>query len=226
MSMSYRGEELVFGTDPLCGWCFAFRPAMHALTEAHPDLPVRVIYGGLVLGERVQPIAAMRGYLTAGLEEVRQRAGVVAGEAFYQGLLTDGRYISNSEPPCRAIWTVQQLAPERAYAFADALPEAFYVRGLALDEPQVLADLAARHGVDPAAFLRLWETREAQEGTRRAFAQARADGIGVYPTLMYRHGQNIQVVTSGWIPPTELLARVAALRQGQPIGETQTIALM
>ncbi|GAB4210264.1 MAG: DsbA family protein [Roseiflexaceae bacterium] len=226
MSMSYRDEELLFGTDPLCGWCFAFRPAMRMLTEAHPDLPVRVLYGGLVLGERVQPIAATRGYLINGLEEVRRRAGVAAGEAFYQGLLADGSYISNSEPPCRAIWTVQQIAPERAYAFADALPEAFYVRGLALDEPQVLADLAAEQGIDPAAFLRLWDTPEAHQGTRSAFAQARADGIGVYPTLMYRRGHHIHVVTSGWVSPSELLARVAALREGNTVSQGQTISLM
>ncbi|HEU4324557.1 MAG TPA: DsbA family protein [Roseiflexaceae bacterium] len=223
--MSYRDEELLFGTDPLCGWCFAFRPAMRALTEANPDLPIRVIYGGLVIGERVQPVAAMRSYLTAGLEEVRRRAGVVSGEGF-QALLADGRYISNSEPPCRAIWTIQQIAPAHAYPFADALSEAFYIHGQALDEPQVLADLAARQGVDPAAFLRLWDTPEAHEGTRRAFAQARADGISVYPTLIYRRGESTEVVTSGWLSPEELLARVAALREGQPIGGAQTIALI
>ncbi len=224
--MSYRDEELLYGTDPLCGWCFAFRPAMRALTEAHPDLPVRVVYGGLVIGERVQPLAAMRGLMTAGLEEVRRRAGVAAGEAFYTGLLADGRYIGDSEPPCRAIWTVQQIAPAQAYAFADALSEAFYVEGRPLDEPQVLAELAGRQGVDPAAFLRLWGAPEAHAGTRRAFAQARADGIGVYPTLIYRRGQNTQVVSSGWVPPDELLERIAALREGQPIGGAQSIGLI
>ncbi len=207
-------EELIYGFDPLCGWCFAFRPSMHAITAAHPDLPIQVRYGGLVVGERVQPIAASRDYLINGLNEVRQRAGVVAGERFYQGLLAEGTYISNSEPPCRAIYVVQQLAAERAYAFADALPDAFYGQGLPLDDAEVLAELAMAEGIDRDLFLQHWHSAAAHAGTQAAFAQARAMGITMYPTLRYRRGTQIREVGRGFMSPAEAVQRVNLLRQG------------
>lgn len=205
-------ETLIYGFDPLCGWCFAFRPTMSAIVAAHPDLPVQVRYGGLVVGERVQPIAASRDYLIQGLAEVRRRAGVTAGERFYAGLLAEGRYVSNSEPPCRAVYVVQQLAPERAYAFADALPEAFYGRGLPLDSGETLAELAVGLGIDGAAFLQMWQSAEARAGTQAAFAQARADGLAMYPTLWYQRSNRRNLVAQGFLPPDDAVARIADLR--------------
>jgi putative protein-disulfide isomerase len=213
MAEAMDDEELIYGFDPLCGWCFAFRPTMHAIVEAQPDLPVRVLYGGLVVGERVEPIAAQRDYLIRGLAQVRQTAGVVAGDAFYNGLLADGTYISNSEPPCRAIWTMQQLAPDQAYAFADALPDAFYGRGLPLDDERVLGELVAARGVDVESFLTLWRSDDARRGTQDAFAFARANGITMYPTLLYRRGDRAAVVARGFMPPQDAVAQIAALRE-------------
>jgi putative protein-disulfide isomerase len=205
-------EELVYGFDPLCGWCFAFRPTMRAITKAHPDVPMRVLYGGLVLGERVRPIAADREYLLRGLEEVRRRSGVVAGERFYNGLLAEGTYVSNSEPPCRAMYVMQQLAPERVYAFADALPDAYYSQGLPLDSETVLGDLAAAQGVERATFLDLWRSDEAKAGTQTAFTRARAAGVTMYPTLFYRRGENILLIGRGFIEPDAAVDRVTTAK--------------
>lgn len=206
-------EELIYGYDPLCGWCFAFRPTMHAITEAFPDLPVRVMYGGLVVGERVQPVAASREYLIQGLAEVQRRAGVVAGDHFYNGLLAQGTYISNSEPPCRAVYAMQQLAPDQVYRFADKLPDTYYGLGLPLDDEDVLGKLAQDHGVDREQFLTLWRSDEAKRGTQQAFRDARTFGISMYPTLLYRRGNKAELIVRGFMLPEDGVARVAIVRQ-------------
>lgn len=204
-----RDPRLIYGFDPLCGWCFAFRPTMAALRAAYPELPIALRYGGLVVGERVAPVATSRDYLVAGLAEVRQRAGVAAGAAFYNGLLADDSYVSNSEPPCRAIWAAEQIAPERAYAFADALPEAFYGRGLAPDAEATLALLADEQGIDAAALLEVWRSDRARLGTQAAFARARAEGVVSYPTLFYESGGVRSLIARGWLAPDAAVARVA-----------------
>lgn len=205
-------ETLIYGFDPLCGWCFAFRPSMAALRAAFPALPITLRYGGLVTGERVAPIAATRDYLLNGLEQVRRTAGVAAGAAFYEGLLAEGTYISNSEPPCRAIWAVEQLAPAAAYAFADSLPEAFYVHGRPLDDPTVLRELAEAQGVDGAAFLECWQSPSAVQATQQAFQQAQRAGFTTYPTLVYQRGDTPTLVVRGFLAPEALVARVSELR--------------
>ncbi|NJO05290.1 MAG: DsbA family protein [Chloroflexaceae bacterium] len=183
--MKLTQERLIYGFDPLCGWCFAFRPTMRAVTATHSDLPITLAYGGLVVGARVEPIAAMRDYLRRGLAQVQAVSGATAGPQFYNGLLAEGTYISNSEPPCRAIYVVEHLAPNRAYAFADTLPYTFYGQGQPLDNADVLAALATAQGIDAAQFVQMWHSSAAIEGTQHAFQRARAAGIHTYPTLIY-----------------------------------------
>lgn len=211
--MTERDEELIYGFDPLCGWCFAFGPSYRAIRAAHPDLPVTMRYGGLVLGERVGPIAGHRDYLTRGLEQVRQTAGVAAGAAFLHGLLAAGTYVSDSEPPCRAIWTMEQLAPAGAADFAAALPDQHYIDGQPLDDVAALGALAARHGADRDAFAALWQSDEARQGVQRAFADTRAFGISSYPTLLYRRDDKLYMVAQGFAPPELAVSRVTRGRE-------------
>jgi putative protein-disulfide isomerase len=206
-------EELIYGFDPLCGWCFAFRPTMAAVRAAFPELPIRILMGGLVVGERVRPIKHDREYLIRGLEQVRQTAGVAAGAAFFEGLLAQGTYVSNSEPPCRAVVVAKELNPTNAYAFADSLPEAYYINGRPLDDDGVIGDLAAAQGYDRAEFLEHWHSSSARDATQAAFAAAHAQGITMYPTLRYRKGEQITTVVRGFMTPADTVAQITTLRQ-------------
>lgn len=209
--MEQSSEQLLYGYDPLCGWCFAFRPTMAAVRAAFPDLPITLVMGGLVVGERVAPVSQSREYLISGLEQVRRTAGVSAGDAFYGGLLKEGTYISNSEPPCRAVYVAQQLASQHAYAFADALPEAYYVHGLPLDDASVLAELATQHGIDGEALVHHWQSDAAKQGVQQAFREARAAGFNSYPTLAYQRGERAQMV-GHYMRPEQAVAQIATLR--------------
>jgi putative protein-disulfide isomerase len=49
---------LVYGFDPICGWCFGFRSAVASLRTALADrVAWRIASGGLVIGERIKPIS-------------------------------------------------------------------------------------------------------------------------------------------------------------------------
>jgi putative protein-disulfide isomerase len=203
---------LIYDFDPLCGWCFAFGPSIRAAANANPDLPIILRYGGLVTGERVGPIAAHRDYLLAGFERLRQVAGCSPSATFLDGLLAEGRYISDSEPPCRAIFVMEQLAPAGAFGFAAALPDLHYLEGVPLDDLAALAELAAAHGADPELFAARWQSAEARAGVQAAFARHRAAGVLSYPTLRYRRDERQSLVAQGFATPAETVSRIGSLR--------------
>lgn len=204
-------EELWYGMDPLCGWCFAFRPVMAALLAEEP-LPVKVLTGGLVLGERVQPIAVMRDYIRAGFGRIRELAGVDMGAGF-AALLDEGTWTSDSEPPCRAIAIAESLDESRTYAMADALCGAFYERGTRLDDVTALRDVAESVGLDGGAFVLRWDTDEARALVQVRFDEATAMGVTSYPLLAYRRGDTVTALAQGWTPLATVRARLAAVRQ-------------
>ncbi len=205
--MSEQTEsKLIYGFDPLCGWCYGFLPEMDEVRRAHPDMPVELKMGGLVMGSRVGPIAESREYLRRGIAEVGKRARVEFGEAF-EALMEEGTYISDSEPPCRAIWTMQQLVTgDHPADFAADLCRAFYRDGRRPDDPDLLCTLARKHGADPEAFLALWDTEQGRRGAAEAMEEARHEGISMYPTLMIEQMGVRQTILRGYARAEHVLA--------------------
>jgi putative protein-disulfide isomerase len=176
---------LVVAFDPLCGWCFAFEPT---LARLRADFAGRarfdIAMGGLVVGERVRPVREDAAYLRRGLAAVAARTGVQAGEAYFRRILEPGDWISRSEPPCRAIRILRDLAgPEAALDLAAAMTRALYRDGERIDEPAVIGALAAGLGVAPEPLLARWAAPGAEAESERAFAGERARGVGSYPAM-------------------------------------------
>jgi len=148
-----------------------------ALDEARAALgdEVRweVAMGGLVTGARVRPVAHDAAYLTAGLQRVAEVTGRHAGAAFTARILGPGRWVADSEPPCRAILAAEELGGvDAALAVCRGLSDALYIHGQEPDRAEVIASVVteARGGA------RQRGARHPLAGARRARAAAGALG--------------------------------------------------
>ncbi len=201
---------LVYGFDPICGWCFGFRSALASLRAALADsVTWRIASGGLVVGERIKPISETRDYLLRGMAMVESRTDARFGERFTQGLLAHGTWISTSEPGCRAVLLVQALeGAEKALDFGDALCRAFYVDGRPTDDVDSLRRVAQATNVDGHRLLEAWSAPGAEDQTREAFSKARAEGVTSYPSIFLDRGSALELVVSGCVPANEALALI------------------
>ncbi len=207
---------LVYALDPLCGWCFAFAGTADALRrELGEEVTWEVACGGLVVGDRVAPIAEAAAYLRAGRRAVEARTPARFGPGF-EALLEDGRWISNSEPACRATLVVQdRFGGAAAVAFASALSRGFYEEGKVPDAPDSLARAARAAGVEAAELLAVWDTDAARHRTQEKFREARAAGLTSYPQLFLRTSDGLDPLLSGWAGAEEAV-RLVRGRLGSP----------
>jgi putative protein-disulfide isomerase len=201
---------LVYGFDPLCGWCFGFRSAV---TELRHGLKGRVRWrlacGGLVTGERVKPIGETREYLLRGMAQVEARTDARFGDGFKKGLLAQGSWVSSSEPGCRAVLLVQELeGAEKALDFGAALSTAFYVDGKPTDDVDALRAVADATNVDATRLLAAWSSPGADQRTRTAFTEARSEGVTTYPSLFLDWGKGLVPVVSGCLSASDALRAI------------------
>ena len=189
------GDVLIYGFDPICGWCYGFAPAMRAICSAHPDLPVRLVMSGLVTSERVGPAAAMEGYVRQAAGRLEAVTGRAPSEAFFAWMTSPGA-VADSGPPAVAIHAVAAARPDATLPFAHAVIEAHYGRGMDPNDPAAYAPLLAEHA--PGTVLPDLHDPEAQE---RAFAAGRAVGISSFPTLALRRaGGGIEPLPAEYDP--------------------------
>ena len=175
---------LIYGFDPICGWCYGAVPAMRALRQAMPGLPIRLVMSGLVTGERVGPYAEMEGYIRGASETLKRVTGRAPSDAFFDLIRTPGVQ-GNSAPPSVAIGAVRRARPDAALPFAHAVIEAHFERGADLNDPATYASLLSEHA--PGVALPDLSDPALAEA---AWAEGRAMGIRSFPTFaVVRNGQ-------------------------------------
>ena len=200
--------DLIYGFDPLCGWCYGLVPAMRRLRAERPDISVRLAMAGLVTGARAGPYAEAEPYIRGASRRLAEVTGRAPSQAFFDLIATPG-VRGDSGPPSVAIDVVRRRAPGVAVEFAHAVIEAHFERGADLNRPETYAPLLAGLGLDPA-LPDLADPALAEA----AWAEGRAMGLSSYPTLILRRGDASEVLPTTYEPAA--LLRLLGDRLGSP----------
>jgi putative protein-disulfide isomerase len=199
---------LLYGFDPLCGWCFGIAPAIRAVAAAHPGLDLRILLAGLVTGDRVGPYALKSGYIRQASARLDAVTGRRPSEAFFDLIARPG-VVADSTPPAAAIAQVARAAPDKAVAFAHAVIEAHFEGGADLGDPGTYPPLLAAAAPSVAAI-----DLSDRASAEAAFAEGRALGLASFPTLFLAQGGTVRALPTEY-RPDRLVALVSASLSGR-----------
>ena len=206
-------REIVYVADPMCSWCWGFAPVIRAIAERYAGrLPVRLVPGGLRVGDHT----AFDADFKARLREHWRHVEAETGQGFDYAFFERPSFNYNTEPACRAVVVAQHLDAPRALAYLEALQSAFYESNRDITDPDVLTTIAADCALDASRFGELWRTPALREETFEGFKQARRLGARGFPTVLLRHGDHFDLLTSGYQPSGRLMAQVEDWLHGRP----------
>ena len=193
---------ILYVMDPLCGWCYGFSAVMQQLQEKYKDIyNFRVIPGGMITGSRVAPVSGMADYILQAYKNVEDYTGVKFGEP-YLDLLREGSEINNSEPPCRAIHTFQEMQPDKGLDFAHQLQLKMFLDGKSWNSEAIYRELATEFGIDPDNFIKVMNTEENRYGTQQHFQWVQAAGISGFPCTIIEKAGKYYMLAKGHKPLT------------------------
>jgi len=187
--------RLLYGYDPLCGWCYGFVPALRHLREQRPDVVIRPVMGGLVTGERIGRYADMGGYIRGASARMTAVTGMALSPAFFDRIIGNPDAVASSVVPCAAVLQVRAVAPERAADYASAIQIAHFGEGEDLNDPATHARVARGLGIDVRFDLPAQQVEP--KALTEEFAATRALGISSYPTvILERSGRRTTLPTT------------------------------
>lgn len=99
---------------------------------------------------------------------------------------------------------MRELAPELTLRWVARLHRAFYVEGIDITDLDVFPELLDGFGVDPARYRRTLTDPQTLELTRQDFAEAQGYGVAGFPTVLFRDGDELGVVTRGFVGWSQL----------------------
>ncbi len=201
-------STLILVADPMCGWCYGFSRQFQELRARHPELDATVLMGGL-RAFATEPLPAER---VAAIRGHQARITELSGLPFSaQSPLDQPNWIADSEPACRAVVTVRAHDPDLAMSYLDGLMQAFHAEGLDITQGPVLAEVAARYGMNRETFLDQWDSADLRQWVQEDFAQTGQWGIQAFPAVVLDHQESLTLIAQGWLPADALAERVESV---------------
>lgn len=214
--------KIIYVMDPYCSWCYGGSPNILKLYNTyHEVVDFELLPAGMLRGEyEVHYTPEMERATLRSMEKVQHDTGREMGEGYLRALGEEDA-LWNSDASCRAIEAVKRIAPNKAFAFADALLAARFHKGLLLDNPTLFAEIGETIGINPEEFLREYLKEEVKQAAEESYNRVN-DYAEVYPTLMLINGTDRYKLEEGYAPYELLEERLLKILTGKPIAAEDT----
>jgi putative protein-disulfide isomerase len=186
-------RTLFYIHDPMCSWCWAFRPVWEEVRNRLPGLNTacRQVLGGLA----PDTDQAMPPELRLKIQGIwRTIQGKVPGTPFnfdFWEIRTPRRA---TYPACRAIIAARKQDPDFEDAMILAIQKAYYLEARNPSDDATLIELAGEIGADPARFAEDLRYPGTQAELLEEIRLARALGADGFPALVLHDGRGYREV--------------------------------
>lgn len=172
---------LLYIADPMCSWCWGFSPQLRRIEQALPQVPVRLVLGGLAPDTDEPMPLEMRAYVQQAWDAVEARTGVSFNRSFWDGHVPEIR--RSTYPACRAVVLARASGLERP--MFDAIQRSYYREARNPSASEVLADCATEVGLGLSRedFLERLDAPATQEELEQDFHLRRILGANSFPSL-------------------------------------------
>jgi putative protein-disulfide isomerase len=212
--MTAATTELLHFHDPMCSWCWAFRPTWQQLRAQLPaDLPVRRMVGGLAPDSDVPMEPAMRAKLESIWKAIQVR---VPGTQFNFDFWTHCAPRRSTYNACRAVLAAKQLAPESEEPMIFAIQEAYYLNARNPSDISTLVALAGEMGLDATAFAALLTGPEIETLLQAEIGFARRAPINGFPSLLLQTPAGLYPIDLDYVNPEPMRRQIEAALAGSP----------
>lgn len=204
-------STLIYIGDPMCSWCYGFSPEFtKVIADLDENMNLEIVMGGLRPYNQ-DKMTDLKSFLTEHWEEVHARSG----QRFRYDILNESTITYDTEPSCRAVAVMIDMAPDKAWNYFQEVQKAFYYENLNPQDPKTFVDLAKKvNGIDGADFERKFTSEQYKERVKEHFQMARNLGVNSFPTVVLKRGESYYLIAQGYAEADQVKQQIAkALEQ-------------
>jgi putative protein-disulfide isomerase len=198
--------KLYYVHDPMCSWCWAFRPAWTAIRARLPkDITPKRVLGGLAPDTRQPMSEVMRTYIQDNWRRIER---AVPGTKFNFEFWNRCRPRRSTYPACRAVIAAIAQGREFEEPMIEAIQRAYYLDARNPSDDETLIALAEAIGLDRERFARALNDPSAQAELLRQIAFAARLGGRGFPSLILEGKKGYRPIAYDYNDPTVVLAQL------------------
>jgi len=194
--------KLIYVVDPMCSWCWAFKPQLTEFLNRHPELDLQLLLGGLAPDSNAPMPAAQRAQIEQIWRQIAQRTGAEFNHQFWR----ENTPRRSTYPACRAVITAQ-LMRGLGSEMLSAIQLAYYTKALNPSDTEVLVALARELGIDTATFEQTLNSELVQQEFDEHLQSARKLGVSGFPALVLQHEGKYHALALGYSEAARIESR-------------------
>jgi len=204
--MSYK-PSLYYFHDPMCSWCWGFRPVWLQVKAAVEDrVDIRYVLGGLAPDTDKPMPASMQAHLQQTWRRIQQD---IPGTQFNFDFWSRCSPRRSTYPACRAIIATRMQAPDREDDMLYAIQQAYYLQARNPAEIDVLTRLAHELGLDTDRFSTDIRSAQCQQLFDEELSLCHDFNVESFPTLLLCCGENDVVVTLNYNRSAQMIESIS-----------------
>lgn len=206
-------NRLYYVHDPMCSWCWGFRPALEALIAGLPqEIEVERLLGGLAPDSQEPMPSSMREQLQQTWRRIQER---IPGTRFNFDFWTLCSPRRSTWLACRAVIAARRQDPAFDLAMTDAIQRAYYLDARNPSDAETLIALAGEIGADRMAFARDLDAPETHRALAQEMAQARGMGVDSFPALVLACSAGRWRIPVEYTDPAAMLETIGLILGGR-----------
>ena len=200
--------KLYYVHDPMCSWCWAFRPVWEQVLAGLPaSVNKHYLLGGLAPdSDRPMP-QATREFVQQNWRKIEQ---VVPNTRFNYAFWSECKPRRSTYPACRAVIAATNQDPEYEDRMVLAIQQAYYLQARNPSDDSTLVALAEELGLDVGRFEKELTGTAAQGELMEQIALGQRIGARGFPSLILHNGAGYQTVDYDYNDAEVVLRKIRA----------------
>ncbi len=197
---------LYYVHDPMCSWCWGFRPTLQQLKQDLPkSVDFKYLLGGLAADSAEPMPVAMQTFLEQTWRNIEQR---IPGTVFNFDFWTLCQPRRSTYPACRAVIAAENQGEEKSRAMIEAIQRAYYTKAQNPSDDQTLVGLATELGLDIGKFRIDLNSTETQSNLQQQITISRQLGAESFPSLVLQIKESVQLIPVDYLQASSMLDEI------------------
>jgi len=186
--MKENEQILYYIHDPMCSWCWGFRPVWQQLQQALAGrIEIRYLLGGLARDTDLPMPQAMQETIRETWKRIQRE---IPGTEFNFDFWTSCHPRRSTYPACRAIIACRMQRPDLEREMLLLIQQAYYLQAQNPSDLEVLIGLSDKLGLDTQQFANDIESELCRNTLLKEIEFCRNINIRNFPSLVLKQGKS------------------------------------
>ena len=193
--MEKIGTLYYFG-DPMCSWCWGFKPVLDQVDREYPELERVTVMGGLRGGEDLP----MNDELAEMIQSAWNRIEDSTGQPFNHDLWRQHRPLATTLPACKAVLSARLLDPKAEWPYMVGMFKAYFNEVMDPSQRETHLRVAEQQGFDREEFSAMLDSDKVEEALQEDLRTTRRFGITGFPSVVLTVSDTHYLISPGYQP--------------------------